>query len=117
MLIVYFVFSDFRPSSLEKVQELMRLRIYQAYAWGVPLIIMTIAIILDNLPNGDLLRPRFGQTRCGFDGKWNFDKSNAIFHTILNIYFHSSKQIIFAQFCNIYSYRNKLKMRGWCENI
>lgn len=61
--------SDFRPSTLEKVQELVRLRIYQAYAWGIPLVIMTIAIILDNLPNGDLLRPRFGQTRCGFDGR------------------------------------------------
>lgn len=52
------------------MQELVRLRIYQAYAWGVPLVIMTIAIILDNLPNGDFLRPRFGQTRCGFDGKF-----------------------------------------------
>lgn len=61
--------SDFRPSTLEKVQELVRLRIYQAYAWGVPLLIMTIAIISDNLPNGDFLQPRFGQTRCGFDGK------------------------------------------------
>lgn len=31
---------------------------------------MTIAILLDNLPNGDFLRPRFGQFRCGFDGKF-----------------------------------------------
>lgn len=65
----WFVCSDFRPSSLEKVQELLRLRIYQAYAWGVPLIIMAIAIILDNLPDEVSLRPRFGQKRCGFDGK------------------------------------------------
>lgn len=70
---MFFIFiqfhSDLRPSSLEKVQELVRLRIYQAYAWGVPLLIMTIAIILDSLPDGSFLRPRFGQTRCGFDGK------------------------------------------------
>lgn len=63
------VCSDFRPSTLEKVQELVRLRIYQAYAFGLPLVIMAIAIILDNLPNGEFLRPKFGQTRCGFDGK------------------------------------------------
>lgn len=62
-------YSDFRPSTLEKVQELVRLRIYQAYAFGLPLLIIAIAIILDNLPNGEFLRPRFGQTRCGFDGK------------------------------------------------
>lgn len=55
---------------MEKVQELVRLRIYQAYAWGVPLVIIMIAITLDNLPDGDFLRPRFGQTRCGFDGKF-----------------------------------------------
>lgn len=67
--VIFFSFcSDFRPSTLEKVQEKVRLRIYQAYAFGVPLIIMAIAIILDNIPNGDFLRPRFGQTRCGFDG-------------------------------------------------
>lgn len=69
-LFVIFLFfcSDFRPSTLEKVQEKVRLRIYQAYAFGVPLMIMAIAIILDNIPNGDFLRPQFGQTRCGFDG-------------------------------------------------
>lgn len=66
--IFFSVHSDFRPSTLEKVQEKVRLRIYQAYSWGVPAIIMAIAIILDNIPNGDFLRPQFGQTRCGFDG-------------------------------------------------
>lgn len=63
------------------MQELVRLRIYQAYAWGIPLVIMTIAILLDNLPKSDdekFLRPRFGQTRCGFDGK--------LFFFMINIY-------------------------------
>lgn len=70
------------------MQELVRLRIYQAYAWGVPLVIMTIAIILDNLPNGDFLRPRFGQTRCGFDGKFflyqyiTTDERMLVFHKV-----------------------------------
>lgn len=56
---------------MEKVQELVRLRIYQAYAFGLPLVIILIAITLDNLPNGEFLRPRFGQTRCGFDGMFS----------------------------------------------
>lgn len=71
--ITNFLFSsfcrDFRPTSLEKGQELVRLRIYAIYAWGVPFVIMTIALILDNLPEGGFLQPNFGKTKCGFEGK------------------------------------------------
>lgn len=66
------IYRDFRPTSLEKGQELCRLRIYEVYAWGVPLLISGVAAILDNLPEtpGDtFLRPRFGQNRCWFFGK------------------------------------------------
>lgn len=54
---------------MEKGQELVRLRIYAVYAGGVPFVIMTIALIFDNLPDGDFLRPNFGKTKCGFEGK------------------------------------------------
>nr|CAD7567475.1 unnamed protein product [Timema californicum] len=59
---------DFRPSSLDKLQEVCRLRLYQVYAWGVPLIIAGVAAFVDNLPpsHNSLLRPRFGQRTCWF---------------------------------------------------
>nr|CAD7398562.1 unnamed protein product [Timema cristinae] len=60
--------ADFRPSSLDKLQEVCRLRLYQVYAWGVPLIIAGVAALVDNLPpsHNSLLRPRFGQRTCWF---------------------------------------------------
>lgn len=64
---------DFRPTSMEKGHEKVRLRIYKIYAWGVPLIITGIAAILDNLPKSlheSVLRPRFGEKKCWFAGKW-----------------------------------------------
>lgn len=64
--------SDFRPTSLEKSQELLRLRLYQVYAWGLPLIIAGVAAILDNLPasnDSQYLRPRFGVKGCWFYGR------------------------------------------------
>lgn len=69
------IFRDFRPTSLEKGQELVRLRIYQIYAWGVPFIICIVAIILDNLPKSPedtFLRPRFGEKKCWFYGLYTF---------------------------------------------
>lgn len=68
--------SDFRPTSLEKSQELLRLRLYQVYAWGFPLIIAGVAAILDNLPasnESQYLRPRFGVKGCWFYGEWPVD--------------------------------------------
>lgn len=68
-------FRDFRPTSLEKGQELMRLRIYQMYAWGVPFVICLVAIVLDNLaksPEDTFLRPRFGEKKCWFYGLYLF---------------------------------------------
>ena len=67
----YFHFSDFRPTSLEKGQELFRLRMYEIYAWGVPFIIAGVAAILDHLPENPentFLRPNFGKNTCWFYG-------------------------------------------------
>lgn len=57
---------------MEKSQESVRLRIYNIYAWGVPLLITSFAAIADNLPEdpvGGILRPRFGEKTCWFVGK------------------------------------------------
>lgn len=70
--VIFLFHSDFRPTSLEKGQELVRLRIYQVYAWGVPLIITSVAAILDILPvtpDDGFLRPRFGENNCWFAGR------------------------------------------------
>lgn len=68
---IWWTFRDFRPSSLERNQELLRLRLYSAYAWGVPLLICAIAACMDQLPESEtsLLRPGFGQTFCWFDNR------------------------------------------------
>lgn len=58
---------------MEKGQELVRLRIYEVYAWGMPIIITAVAAILDNLPEGStdrFLRPRFGENKCWFYGEF-----------------------------------------------
>lgn len=75
LLVIFNIYRDFRPTSLEKGQELVRLRIYQVYAWGVPLIICIVGIILDNLPKSPedtFLRPRFGEKKCWFYGSYKF---------------------------------------------
>lgn len=69
---IWWTFRDFRPTSLEKGQEMFRLRIYWVYAWGVPAIIAGVAAILDQIPsqgpNDKFLRPKFGEIRCWFAG-------------------------------------------------
>nr|CAD7405762.1 unnamed protein product [Timema poppensis] len=83
---------DFRPSSLDKLQEVCRLRLYQVYAWGVPLIIAGVAALVDNLPpsHNSLLRPRFGQRTCWFYVRLQaamkalYNKTNAIEKAILS---------------------------------
>ncbi|KAH8416405.1 hypothetical protein KR222_002046, partial [Zaprionus bogoriensis] len=68
---IWWTFRDFRPSSLERNQESLRLRLYSAYAWGVPLLICAIAACVDQLPETEtsLLRPGFGQLYCWFDNR------------------------------------------------
>jgi len=85
---------DLRPTSLDKGQETFRLRLYQLYAWGGPLLIAGIAAILDNLPGeaySSLLKPRFGQGRCWFYGMF-FSKNNSLevryTHTLTDMHNH-----------------------------
>uniref|UniRef100_A0A7G3AVA5 Putative g-protein coupled receptor mth-like 1 isoform x2 n=1 Tax=Lutzomyia longipalpis TaxID=7200 RepID=A0A7G3AVA5_LUTLO len=68
---IWWTFRDFRPTTLERSQELCRLRLYEVYAWGVPLLFSGVAAILDNLPDSTddaFLRPRFGEKKCWFYG-------------------------------------------------
>ncbi|XP_037936208.1 probable G-protein coupled receptor Mth-like 1 [Teleopsis dalmanni] len=67
---IWWTFRDFRPSSLERNQEMVRLRLYSAYAWGIPLLITVIAAIVDHLPETQLLRPGFGVRSCWFSGDY-----------------------------------------------
>lgn len=63
---------DLRPASVDKNQEAVRMRLYEAYAWGGPLVIAGVAAALDHLPAGQyphLLRPGFGYDKCWFKGK------------------------------------------------
>lgn len=63
---------DIRPCTLDKGQEACRLRFYELYAWGGPLLIAGVAAVSDHLPGDaypNLLKPRFGEKRCWFYGK------------------------------------------------
>lgn len=64
---IWWTFRDFRPSSLERNQELIRLRLYSAYAWGIPLLIAAIAACVNLVPDSPLLRPGFGENSCWFN--------------------------------------------------
>ncbi|XP_023167596.2 probable G-protein coupled receptor Mth-like 1 [Drosophila hydei] len=68
---IWWTFRDFRPSSLERNQESIRLRLYSVYAWGLPLLICAIAAFVDQLPDTEtsMLRPGFGQPFCWFDNR------------------------------------------------
>lgn len=66
---IWWTFRDFRPSSLERNQELLRLRLYSAYAWGLPMLITTIAVCVNSAPDSSLLRPGFGEHGCWFSGE------------------------------------------------
>jgi G protein-coupled receptor Mth (Methuselah protein) len=61
--------------SADPGQERFRYRAYSVYAWGGPLLIAGLGVLLDNLPYledefaGGLIRPRFGERRCWFYGK------------------------------------------------
>ncbi|XP_057657247.1 probable G-protein coupled receptor Mth-like 1 [Diorhabda carinulata] len=66
---IWWTFRDLRPQSTEKSQERLRLRLYEVYAWGIPLLITVIAASLDLSSNQDeVLRPRFAEHNCWFAG-------------------------------------------------
>jgi hypothetical protein len=44
---------------------------YELYAWGLPIIITLIGVFFDNFPNSEkFIRPRFGEGKCWFYGKY-----------------------------------------------
>ncbi|XP_049803782.1 probable G-protein coupled receptor Mth-like 1 [Schistocerca nitens] len=66
---IWWTFRDLRPTSMDKRQEVCRLRLFRLYAWGGPLLIMSVAAIVDLVPADDsILRPKFGEKRCWFYG-------------------------------------------------
>ncbi|XP_072398849.1 probable G-protein coupled receptor Mth-like 1 [Diabrotica undecimpunctata] len=68
---IWWTFRDLRPQSTEKSQERIRLRLYEIYAWGIPLVITVIAASLDLTATDDydVLRPRFAENKCWFAGE------------------------------------------------
>lgn len=84
LALFFFLFSsfyrDFRPTTLGKKQEKIRLRLYKTYAWGFAFLITAIAAVIDYLPQShNLPRPRFGEKTCWFVGKYHFCFSYTMF--------------------------------------
>ncbi|XP_060528475.1 probable G-protein coupled receptor Mth-like 1 [Cylas formicarius] len=68
---IWWTFRDLRPQNTEKSQERLRLRLYEAYAWGMPFLIVFIGAISDLACIGSdcaFLRPRFAENKCWFFG-------------------------------------------------
>ncbi|CAG9761866.1 unnamed protein product [Ceutorhynchus assimilis] len=69
---IWWTFRDLRPQSAEKSQERIRLYLYEAYAWGLPFLIVFIGAVGDlassNSTEGSFLRPRFASNQCWFGG-------------------------------------------------
>lgn len=68
---------DFRPTSLERSQEKIRLRFYKIYAFGIPLLISSVAATLnhmrkDSLKQDAYLQPRFCESEYWFAGQLHF---------------------------------------------
>lgn len=67
---IWWTFRDLRPQSTEKSQERIRLYLYEAYAWGVPFVIVFIGAVSDLVPHErhdyEFLRPRFAENKCWF---------------------------------------------------
>lgn len=81
LLILHFfsIYRDLRPTSLDKGQETYRLVLYELYAWGGPLIIVSVGAIMDQMLMDSypaILRPNFGGRRCWFGGKDHFQLSH-----------------------------------------
>ena len=61
--------SGFRARSSRNRHRLGRRFIwYSVYAWGLPLVIVAVGQILDNVPT-TILRPNFGVVKCWFAGE------------------------------------------------
>ncbi|XP_046390305.1 G-protein coupled receptor Mth2-like [Ischnura elegans] len=69
---IFLTFSGLRPlrGSLRE-RERKKFFIYSLYAWGCPLIILIVCIVMDFAPGipDTYLRPRFGEKKCWFSGK------------------------------------------------
>lgn len=68
---IWGTFRYFRPTSLDKDEETYRLVLYELYAWGGPLIIVSVGAIMDHVLMDSyptMLRPKFGHVRCWFHG-------------------------------------------------
>ncbi|XP_055301328.1 probable G-protein coupled receptor Mth-like 1 [Sitodiplosis mosellana] len=70
---IWYTFKDFRPKSLERSHEKVRLRIYKVYAFGIPLLISSGAATLDHMRKNSLaqdayLQPRFCESEYWFSG-------------------------------------------------
>lgn len=71
-MIFLYICRDLRPQSVEKHQERCRLRLYEIYAWGGPLLIAGTAAILDLVPKGPdskFLTPKFCINEVWFGGR------------------------------------------------
>lgn len=66
----FFYFSGFRGFSGRKQSEKRRFILYNIYAWGVPLFLLTITAILNKTLGPDSnFSPKMGITKCWFEGK------------------------------------------------
>lgn len=114
--------SDFRPTSLEKGQEIFRLRIYKVYAWGVPLIITGTAATWDQLRKNAMtevtfLQPRFCEQQFWFSGKLHSYVSSALWHSFSSMERTSSHPISTCSTSSWYLSMNEHFPTQWIQKF
>lgn len=67
---IWWTFRDLRPASLDRSQEVRRLRFCHLYAWGFAFLIAGLAFLFDSLPDShdSVVRPMFDDNSCWFHG-------------------------------------------------
>ena len=55
-----------------KERERKKFLLYSVYAWGAPLIMLVVCLLMDLIPDvpGTFIKPEFGVTKCWFKSKY-----------------------------------------------
>ena len=57
-----------------KERERTKFLMYSFYAWGAPLIMLVVAMLMDLIPEvpSTYMKPEFGVTKCWFSSKYTY---------------------------------------------
>lgn len=87
-------------SSRQQYHSMKRFLLYGAYAWGCPLVVGVITIIIDNQETSNLIRPKFVENSCWFFGDaeyWLYLQGIICILVLVNLFFFVHVAISLSQ--------------------